>query len=144
MNGTMTTTRKLRVLRVDEMPLDRLRDRATSARRVLRSARRHLGVGGAQHAIDDALERAERLLPGLMDRTRSLPLLAMRRLSPETRAALRASLAAGVVAPRAACGLSAAEAKEALDRLDIQEEVTRDVIALLASMEPRAVAASVS
>jgi hypothetical protein len=130
-----TMVPKNRSLRVDEMPLDRLRDRAADARRILRLARRKVGTVGGQHAVDAALDRAERLLPGLMDRTRSVPLLAMRRLSPAARTALRLSLAAGAEPPGALEGFSADDAKEALDRLEIQESLTADVLRLLSSLE---------
>ena len=122
-----------RALRVDEMPLDRLQDRAADVRRILRTARRAATGPDGQHAIDTALDRAERLLPGLMDRTRSVPLLAIRRLSPSARTALRRSLATGAVTSIE--GIGAADARDALERLEIQESLTADVLRLLASLE---------
>jgi hypothetical protein len=132
---TTTTTTRARALRVDEMPIERLRDRAADARRILRIARRNAtGIGGSD-AVDAALDRAERLLPGLMDRTRSVPLLAIRRLTPAARASLRLALASGAELPPGLDGFSTTEARDALERLEIQESLTAEVLRLLVALE---------
>lgn len=130
---------RIRALRIDELPIEKLKERATAARRILRGARALAGTVGGLHAIDHALDRAERLLPGLMDRSSSVPLLTVRRLAPADRRALGAALRAGEAPPpeiaRALRGVSREDALEALERVAIYESLAADVMALLSAIE---------
>jgi hypothetical protein len=68
-----------------------LRTRAGRACGALRAARLHVGQVGSLHAIDEALDEVEHLVPGLLDPS------ADTNVTPdhaEARAALRAELAA--------------------------------------------------
>ena len=125
--------------RVDAMPLARLRDHATDARRILRNAQKRVGTVGGLYAIDSALDDVERLLPGLMDRREGAALLAMRALAPEERAALRGALRAGrdtaLVRDRTLGGMSAEDALDALERVVLYEALAADVMRLLQAIE---------
>lgn len=53
-----------------ELSVEQVRDRAARACTALRSARAQIGRVGGLFAVDEALDRVERLLPGVMDRHR--------------------------------------------------------------------------
>lgn len=121
---------------IDEMPLARLRERAGRARDVVRNARRRLGAVGSFDAADEALEQAERLLPGLMDRSDHATTRAIRGLAPGDRAALRDLLASDPDAAQVVLGrIDRHAALRAIERVEIYETLAAEVLLLLRALE---------
>ena len=128
-----------RAARVDEMPLQKLKERADEARLLLREALACVGTVGGMRAIDSALDSVERKLPGLMDRDESPALIAVRRLDPVERCVLRAALRTGrdatAMRSRAFLGISVLEAHDALERIDIYDALSVEVMRILRAIE---------
>jgi hypothetical protein len=131
-----------------DLPLSELRVRAGHTRDVLRAfqariasptAARERNRAGRLKAIDEALRAVDRLMPGLMDRPPALLVRSIRNLTPHERAALRQAIdAERAVRDRLARLLgevSAAEAEEALARIEVQESVAAELSALFHVVE---------
>lgn len=126
---------------VDMLPMNTLKQRIFQAKRVLRDARRHVAAVGGLEQLDAALDATEVLLPGLLERPQGCapPLATVRRLRHADRVALKAALLRGGaiarhlqreladVAPRAIL--------EAIERIELYDDVSIEVLALLRTLE---------
>ncbi len=123
-----------------DWPLPELRLRCDRACTVLRRARTLVGRPGALQCVDMALDEVERLLPGLTDRAPTLVDRAVRQLEPPARAALRAAIDAEQTArerlDRMLGEVPVALADAALTRVEQQDAVLLELVALLALFEP--------
>lgn len=140
------------MMTVEEMPLERLKERAARAGRSLREARRRATTAEGLRAIDIALDEAERLLPGIMDAGHTSAMRAVRALTPEEQGALEGLLrdqqpqalceplspARRMRAPRGPLGevgYTSAELLDALERARIQDALTSDLMSVLRVLE---------
>lgn len=135
-------------IRMQEMPLRRLKERAKLAGQTLREARRRLGTVDGIHAIDAALDEAARLLPGLMERSDGAAMRAVGTLTPPERRALAELLREGARTLCNPCGssrgaqlaevlgrYSSHELLEAIDRAEVHEALAIDVMVVLRALE---------
>jgi hypothetical protein len=124
---------------VYDWPLAELRRRGERARDVLRRARVVIGRPGAMQCVDAALDEVERLLPGLMDRPPTLVDRTVRDLGPDARLALRQAIDAERDArerlARMLGEVSLVEADRALSRVEEQDAVLFELLALLTLFE---------
>jgi len=122
-----------------DLPLTEVRKRAAKARDVLREARTHAGRVGGLRAIDAALDEVEQLLPGLMDRPRASLARKVRDLAPYERGLLRRAIdvdgTARALMPRLVGEASLSEVEEVLARVEEQECVAVELMALLRVFE---------
>lgn len=124
-----------------DWPLPELRLRCDRACTVLRRARSLVGRPGALQCVDAALDEVEGLLPGLTARAPTLVDRAVRQLEPPARAALRHAIDAERTArerlDRMLGEVPVAVADAALTRLEQQDAVLLELLALLSSFEQR-------
>lgn len=124
-----------------EWPLPELRLRCDRACTVLRRARSLVGRPGALACVDAALDQVEGLLPGLTDRAPTLADRAVRQLEPAARVALRDAIDAERMArerlDRMLGDVPVAVADAALTRVEQQDAVLLELVALLALYEQR-------
>jgi hypothetical protein len=128
-----------RVTKLDDLSLSELRRRGPRARDAIRAVRWAIGRVGGLRSIDAALDEVEALLPGLLDRPRSLIERAVGDLGPHERAALREAIDAEHTARerlvRMLGEISAADADEALARIEERESISAELLGLLQLFE---------
>jgi hypothetical protein len=126
---------------IDELPLPKLRSRARTATQLLRSARRYLASVDGMVVLDAALDRTERLLPGLLHPKAHAPehVAMIKRLRPADRIALRDVLSGGgdfvLPAHPAFESATASEIVDAIDRIEIVEAVQSQLMSVLGELE---------
>jgi hypothetical protein len=90
-------------------------------------------------SIDEALDRVEALMPGLLERPRDPLVRALRDLSRVERAVVRQAILEASTRPerlRSLIGdVSGVEAASALERIETVESVAKDLMALLRLFE---------
>jgi hypothetical protein len=132
----------------DNLSVPELRWRGARARETIRAVRCAIGRVEGLRSIDAALDEVEALLPGLMDRPRSLIDRAVRDLGERERVALREAIDAERAASdrlgRMLGEISAADADEALARAEERESVSAELFGLLQLFERAYGAATVS
>jgi hypothetical protein len=124
-----------------ELPLSDLRARSDRARQLLRDAQACVAHpiterdrAAGLRAIAEAIDGAARLVPGFMEQPRGLLALTLRGLTPNERRILRQVIDAERNARERLAHLlgdvSAAQAEDALERIEAQESVAVELSAL--------------
>jgi hypothetical protein len=123
-----------------DLPLGDLRERAERARRLLRDARASAARLARRdrapdlRAIGEAIDAAERLLPGLMEQPQTLLARTLRRLAAHERKVLRQAMDAERAARerliRLLGGVSLGQAEDALERIEVEDAIAAEIAAL--------------
>jgi hypothetical protein len=119
------------------LPLPELRKRAERARDLLRNAGAH--SAGSPKSIDRALHAIDELMPWIAERPRTLLIRTIADLAPHERAVLRQAIdaerAARARREQMLGEVSVAQAEDALERIELKEQVFAELSAFLRVVE---------